>query len=97
MMLEQFQLSTSQNMLQTCVQVMGLLKNLRYNFDISILHKIESNNLRFTHRLCIDLKRQVETIFASAENIAFLLTRQFAVAVTQFIKLVSILKIKLCS
>lgn len=30
-------------MLQTYMQVVGLLKNLRYDFNMSILHKMENS------------------------------------------------------
>lgn len=44
-------------MLQTYMQVVGLLKNLRYDFNMPILNNMENSKFkRFSGRLFLDLK-----------------------------------------
>lgn len=44
-------------MLQTYMQVVGLLKNLRYDFNMPILNYMENSKFkRFSGRLFLDLK-----------------------------------------
>lgn len=61
-------------MLQTYMQVVGLLKNLRYDFNMPILNNMENSKFkRLNSRLFLDLK----TIFTSRKNISSVITYVF--------------------
>lgn len=81
-------------MLQTYMQVVGLLKNLRYDFNMSILNNMENSKfLKFSNRLFLD----IETIFTSSKIISSIINYVFKICVMfiiQFRKLVFHFKIQ---